>query len=99
MTQVSTKTEQPSFTASVDDRIVEWFVKDKDEIIKRLVNKGFERRDVIERARELGLSEQFLKKCSHGNPDVAMRICLGCSERFLSIGFQNRLCPRCRNRS
>ncbi len=99
MTQAKSKTETLSFTASIDDSIVEWFIKDKNEIIKRLTSKGFRKAAVMDRARELGLSEQFLKWCALGNPDVALRACLGCGERFLSVGVQNRLCPRCKNKS
>ena len=99
MTQANAKTESLSFTASIDDSIVKWFLKDKNEIIKRLKSMGFRRAAIIDRARELGLSEQFLKWCSVSNPKVALRDCLGCAERFLSVGVQNRLCPRCKNRS
>jgi hypothetical protein len=45
-----------------------------------------------------GFLENRRKKCSVGNHNVAMRDCLGCNARFLSMGVGNRLCPRCRNR-
>jgi hypothetical protein len=63
------------------------------------MRRGFDREAVVERARELGLTEQFIKWCALSEPDVALRACLGCANRFLSVGVQNRLCPRCRTRS
>ena len=92
------KTAPASFSASIDRCIIEGFLADRRGMIEKLKSKGFSKSEIDDRARELGLSEQFLKACSVGNSDVALRTCLGCGERFLSIGFQNRLCPRCKNR-
>ncbi len=88
----------PLFTYSIDGCIIKGFLENRRALFKKLRTMGFSRNAIIDRARELGLSDQFLKNCSVGNHDVAMRICLGCNERFLSIGVGNRLCPRCRNR-
>ncbi len=92
------KTDIPDFTASVDGLIVEGFLSKRTDAIEKLKDMGFTQSAITDRAKYLGLSEQFIKWCSVGNPRVALRNCLGCGERFLSVGFQNRLCPRCRNR-
>ena len=99
MTDTSSNPNVLSFTASVDDSIVDWLLNDRRESLDRLVRMGFRRSALLQRGRDLGLSEQFLKRCSVGNPSVALRNCLGCGERFLSIGMQNRMCPRCRHRT
>ncbi len=88
----------PAFTNSIDGCIIKGFLDNRRAMFKKLTTMGFSRNAIIDRARELGLSDQFIKKCSVGNHDVAMRTCLGCNERFLSMGVGNRLCPRCRNR-
>ena len=88
----------PAFTNSIDSWIIKGFLDNRRAMFKKLTTMGFTRNAIMDRARELGLSDQFIKKCSVGNHDVAMRTCLGCSERFLSMGVGNRLCHRCRNR-
>jgi uncharacterized paraquat-inducible protein A len=98
MTSNLNKSECPPFTASIDGCIVRGFLEDRKEMIKKLKTKGFTRSAIIERAKQLGLSEQFIKRCSQGKSDVALRTCLRCSERFLSEGKQNRLCTRCKNK-
>lgn len=87
-----------AFTNSVDRTIIKGFLENRRAMFKKLATMGFTRSAVLDRAKELGLSDQFVKKCSVGNHKVAMRTCLGCNARFLSMGVGNRLCPRCRNR-
>ena len=87
-----------AFTSSIDGTIIKGFLENRRAMFKKLGSMGFTRSAILDRAKELGLSDQFLKKCSVGNHKVAMRICLGCNARFLSMGVGNRLCPRCRNR-
>jgi hypothetical protein len=91
------KNVAPSFTSTIDGVIVKGFLANQKAAIKKLKGMGFSRKAIINRAKELGLTDQFIKRCSVGNPDVALRTCLRCGERFLSLGFQNRLCPRCKN--
>lgn len=98
MTRASSQTEQPVFSASVDDCIVEGFLTDRRATIRSLKARGFTRAAVLDRARQLGLSDQFIKACSIGEAAVALRPCLRCNERFLSVGVQNRLCHRCKTR-
>jgi len=87
-----------SFSASIDRFIIEGFIEDQRNMFKKLRTMGFSKSSVMNRAKQLGLSDQFVKKCSVGDHKVAMRNCLGCNAHFLSVGFQNRLCPRCKNR-
>lgn len=87
-----------AFTNSIDGTIIKGFLENRRAMFKKLTTMGFSRSAILDRAKELGLSDQFLKKCSVGNHNVAMRDCLGCNARFLSMGVGNRLCPRCRNR-
>ena len=94
----SAKATPLCFTASVDGIIIEGFLDDRKAMFMKLKNMGFSRNAVNDRARRLGLSDQFIKRCAIGDPDVGLRICLRCGERFLSVGFQNRLCARCKNR-
>jgi len=98
MTRAACELESPVFNASIDDCIVEGFLTDRRATIRSLKARGFSRSAVIDRARQLGLSEQFIKACSIGEAAVALRICLRCNERFLSVGVQNRLCHRCKTR-
>ncbi|MBN2498122.1 MAG: hypothetical protein JXR96_26265 [Deltaproteobacteria bacterium] len=88
-----------AFSESIDACIVRGFLADRKAMFKNLARQGLSRGVVLERARQLGLTEQFLKKCAVGTPAVALRDCLGCGERFLSVGFQNRLCSRCRSKT
>ncbi len=99
MVQARIKTLTRSFSATHDDWIVKSFLSGRKVVFASLERLGFSRIDIMNRARRLGLSDQFLKRCAVGNPDVAMRACLGCGERFLSVGVQNRLCLRCKNRN
>ena len=94
----SNSTTALAFTNSIDGAIIKGFLENRRAMFKKLSTMGFSRSAVLHRAKELGLSDQFLKKCTVGNHDVAMRTCLGCNARFLSMGVGNRLCPRCRNR-
>lgn len=93
------KSESPRFSSTVDGNIVDGFLGDTTGMVDRLESLGFSRESIFHRARQLGLTDQFIKRCAIGNPDVALRSCLGCGERFLSVGIQNRLCNRCRARS
>jgi hypothetical protein len=98
MTTNLQETQPPAFTKAIDVCIVRGFMANRRAMISKLRAMGFSRSAIVDRARELGLSKQFLKRCAIGNPDVGLRNCLGCGDRFLSVGFQNRLCVRCKNK-
>ena len=53
---------------------------------------------VLTRGRQLGITDRFIKECRLAGSRPAMRNCVSCDERFLSTGFHNRLCRRCRPR-
>lgn len=91
--------ESPAFTAAIDGCIVRGYLDDRRAMIRELKDKGFSREAILDRARHLGLSTQFLRRCSIGEPKLDLRHCLGCGEGFLSVGIQNRLCPRCRHKT
>lgn len=98
MTDEQEKMDSPRFSLAVDDQIIDGFFGDQEAMFRRMKALGFSRDEIMDRTKYLGLSRQFIKRWHIERSDVAMRICLGCSERFLSAGFQNRLCSRCRNR-
>jgi hypothetical protein len=92
------KTETPRFSLAIDGMIIEWFLSNRESMLNKLMAMGYSSSEISDRAKQLGLSEQFAKRCSVGNADVALRKCLKCGERFLSVGIQNRLCNRCKGR-
>ncbi len=47
------------------------------------------------RAKQLGLTNGFIKQCRLSGTQAALRVCMNCSAHFLSWGSQNRLCRRC----
>jgi hypothetical protein len=99
MTVEQHATEAPRFTLALDDLILDGFFKNQNVMFRKLTSMGFSRTEVIDRAKQLlGLSNQFLKRCTIGHPAVALRKCLNCAETFLSLGFHNRLCNRCKGR-
>jgi hypothetical protein len=88
----------PPFTLDIDDCIVRGYLSNRRAMLRELAGQGYSRSAVLHRARELGLSAQFVKWCAIGKPDVALRACLGCGVSFVSVGSHNRLCPRCRHK-
>jgi len=88
----------PAFTTAIDGRIVRGYLANRRAMLRELAGQGFRRSAILQRARELGLTEQFVKWCAIGHPAVALRACLGCGVSFVSVGAHNRLCPRCRHR-
>jgi hypothetical protein len=92
------KRESPRFTLAIDSLIIHGFLSDREAMFRRLRTLGFSRDEIVDRTRQLGLSAQFLKQYNIKRCEIALRICLKCDERFLSAGFQNRLCNRCRHK-
>ncbi|HOX44372.1 MAG TPA: hypothetical protein PK668_12285 [Myxococcota bacterium] len=88
----------PPFTLDIDGCIVRGYLSNRRAMLRELAGQGYSRSAVLHRARELGLSAQFVKWCAIGKPDVALRACLGCGTPFVSVGVHNRLCPRCRHK-
>jgi hypothetical protein len=98
MTEEGNKMETPRFSLGLDGLIIDGFFKNQIMMFRKLKAMGFSKNEIIDRVKQLGLSEQFVKRCAVGHPDVAQRKCLRCSDVFLSVGFQNRLCSRCKGR-
>lgn len=67
-------------------------------MFRKVQAMGFTREEIIDRTRQLGLTVQFVKQYGVKSSEISLRLCLKCAERFLSAGYQNRLCNRCRNR-
>jgi len=86
------------FTLEIDQRIVRGFLDNKEATLRELVEAGFTRSAVLDRAGKLGLTGDFLTRHRVNRDDVSVRRCLNCDEVFLSLGLQNRLCNRCRKR-
>ena len=93
------KAVSPRFTLAIDDLIINGFFSNQAAMFRKMRALGFSRSEIIDRTKQLGLSVQFLKRHFVTDSDVFLRECLGCSERFLSEGFWNRLCNRCRKKS
>lgn len=87
-----------SFTLEIDQRIITGFLVDQEGTLRELAQAGFTRGAVLDRAGKLGLTGDFLRRHRFDRLDVSVRRCLNCDEAFLSMGFQNRLCNRCRKR-
>jgi hypothetical protein len=92
------KGEAVSFTPEVDKWIIEGFLGDRASMLKELSEAGFDRRAIFERAKELGLTDEFIKQCHLTGVDVALRKCLRCDEIFASMGPHNRICRRCQGK-
>ena len=56
---------------------------------------GVDEKAIRARARELGMSKEFIKNCRLSGSLPAMRACIRCDATFLSSGIHNRLCRRC----
>ena len=92
------KSETPQFSRIIDNLIIDGFFEDELAMYEKLQKMGFSKEVITTRSKQLGLSRQFLKRYPDKKSEAGMRECLRCSEKFLSAGFQNRLCSRCTNR-
>lgn len=95
---------------SLDRRIIEGMLDDKDGFLDKMHRRGFGRDAVVRRAAELGLSEALIRQVKGVAADLAgerpgrrptpgslgARTCLSCDRVFFSSGPGNRLCTRCR---
>jgi len=87
------------FTAEIDRRIIEESLDGWPAMSRSLVRAGFSSKAVKERALSYGLSASFLTDCRERGVSPKARRCLNCERLFVSIGFGNRLCKRCRSMS
>lgn len=98
MADKQVKKSTAPFTPEIDRQIIEGFLEDQEATLHNLAKAGFTRQVVLDRAGQLGLSSDFIKKLRSSGVEVLVRRCLNCDEEFLSEGRQNRLCNRCRKR-
>ena len=87
-----------AFTPELDRRICEGYLGDRQTMLEELDRVGITEEAIVKRGEVLGLSASFLSKCHEDGVTVAVRECLSCEQPFVSLGRQNRLCKRCRNR-
>jgi hypothetical protein len=83
------------WTSGIDQKIIDGFLNDENLAVRELEKAGFPEEEVRERARELGLTKEFVKRCRLSGMRAGMRRCVNCDRLFLSAGPHNRLCPRC----
>lgn len=89
----------PAWTSSaLDQQIIDAFVADDGIGSGSLAPDSVSESLIRDRARVLGLTKEFTKKCRRSGSRAAMRTCMKCDLRFLSAGIHNRLCQRCRPR-
>lgn len=63
-----------------------------------LLRAGVDESVVRARARELGVSKEFIKHCRLTDSRPGMRVCVRCDAKFLSTGVHNRMCRQCSRR-
>ena len=88
-----------AISPEIDKRIIEGYLTNREEMFEELGRVGFAKQAIIDRAGTLGLSASFVSKSRAGGVNPTVRRCLCCDQSFVSLGPQNRLCNRCRNRS
>jgi hypothetical protein len=86
---------RPAAAANVDSLILDYVVEEDSEAFDQLTQAGLTSTDIRNRAAEIGLTNEFVKRLKLSGTRPAMRACLKCNAAFLSSGPHNRLCPRC----
>ncbi len=79
----------------MDQRIIDCLVAGDQEQLDELSKDGGGEEAIRARAKALGLTNEFIKKCRLSGSRPALRACMKCDAKFLSWGLQNRLCRRC----
>ncbi|MCA9636615.1 MAG: hypothetical protein KC420_11365 [Myxococcales bacterium] len=95
-----TKNDQkraPISRAEIDRRIIAAFLEEDDPALEEVV-PGLSAADIRRRAVEIGLSRALVRDSRLSGDRLAMRACVRCDARFLSVGPQNRLCRACSRR-
>lgn len=73
-------------------------VSDDVQVFRELLGRGIDESSVRAHARELGVTDGFIKECRLSGSRPAMRCCIKCDVKFLSSGIHNRVCRRCASR-
>ena len=80
-----------------DQAIIDSYIEEDAERLRDL-SEEHGATVIRSRAKTLGLTKAFVKKCRLSGTQAALRVCMCCDARFLSWGSQNRLCRRCSSR-
>ncbi len=92
---------QPSNTPStpntpeLDREIVAALIHKEQALLDDLHRRGLTEAALNERAGQLGLTSELIKRCRLAGTQPSLRTCVKCDARFLSAGPHNRLCRRC----
>lgn len=81
--------------SELDQRIIDCLVAGGEQQLSALSKDGGGEIAIRSRAKALGLTNDFIKKCRLNDGQPALRSCMKCDAVFLSWGVQNRLCRRC----
>ena len=80
---------------SLEQRIIDGFLADDaDQLAAVAADVGGDAA-LRHRAKAMGLTYDFIKRCRLSGSRPALRPCMRCDTKFLSWGVQNRLCRRC----
>jgi len=82
----------------LDEQIIECMVAEDPARLRELSRTGIAEASIRARARALGITGEFIKRCRLSGSRAAMRVCINCDVKFLSSGIHNRICNRCRPR-
>lgn len=82
-------------TTILDQQIIDCMVAGDTKQLRALAKEAGGEAAIRSRAKALGLTNDFVKKCRLGGHQPALRECMNCDATFLSWGVQNRLCRRC----
>jgi hypothetical protein len=94
----SEQTVLPLSAEPLDQRIIELLVAEDGSLDDAVLRGGMSEEAIRGRARALGVTNEFIKRCRLSGSRPAMRRCICCDARFLSSGVNNRLCRRCPRR-
>lgn len=88
----------PAAHETDDQRVIDAIMDEHRDPQRGLTHSGLQWEVVVRRAQQLGITDRIIKECRLAGTRPALRNCVSCDERFLSTGFHNRLCRRCRPR-
>ena len=79
----------------LDQEIIDCLVLDDPKALGALAKRAGGMVVLRTRAREIGLTREFLRTCREAQTRAGMRACMNCDRDFLSWSPRNRLCKRC----
>ena len=82
-------------TQGLDQQTIDRFIAEGDGLMRSLPADNSTEALLRARARALGMTSEFIKKCRLSGSRPAMRVCIRCGVHFLSSGIDNRCCRRC----